>query len=143
MEEVEKAHEWESLEAEIRNEFDRLEKANNDLGNEYDQQVEFLRNQVDTVIRSRDVRQGRATLKEISSVFFAVTMIYQLLHLIDYVQKNFETIQWKDAARARQLIRKGKEISSENPTVDALRPIAGSILDLMVRPSEVGPGLSV
>lgn len=53
MEEVEHGHEWDSIEAEIREEFDRLEKANNELGNKYDQQVTAVRSQIDTVIRSR------------------------------------------------------------------------------------------
>lgn len=53
MEEVEQGHEWDSIEAEIREEFDRLEKGNNELGNKYDQQVAAVRSQVDSVIRSR------------------------------------------------------------------------------------------
>lgn len=35
IERLEQLHEWDALEAEIRDEFDRLEKANNDLGNKY------------------------------------------------------------------------------------------------------------
>ena len=84
MEEVEQRHEWEALEAEIRKEFDRLEKANNDLGNKYDKQVSAVRSQVDMAIRSKDVRQGRAVLDEINTLFVAVTLIYQLMGFIDY-----------------------------------------------------------
>lgn len=141
MEEVEQGHEWETLEAEIREEFDRLEKANNDLGNKYDKQVAAVRSQVDMAIRSKDVRQGRAALDDINSLFVAVTLIYQLIGFIDYHLKNFNSIQWKDANRARQLLQQGKEIAATNPSESALHPIVRSVIDLMIEPPVVGPGL--
>lgn len=142
MEEVEKSHEWESLEAEIREEFDRLEKANNELGNKYDNQVSAVRSQVDLAIRSKDVRQGRAALDEINSLFIAVTLIYQLIGFIEYNSKNFGSVQWKDANRARQLLQQGKEIAATNPSESALHPIVRSVIDLMVQPPVGGPGVS-
>lgn len=142
MEEVEKSHEWESLEAEIREEFDRLEKANDDLGNKYDNQVAAVRSQVDLAIRSKDVRQGRAALDEINSLFIAVTLIYQLIGFIEYNSKNFGSVQWKDANRARQLLQQGKEIAATNPSESALHPIVRSVIDLMVQPPVGGPGVS-
>lgn len=141
MEEVEQGHEWEKLESEIREEFDRLEKANNDLGNKYDKQVAAVRSQVDMAIRSKDVRQGRAVLDDINSLFVAVTLIYQLMGFIDYHLKNFNSIQWKDANRARQLLQQGKEIAATNPSESTLHPIVRSVIDLMIEPSVDGPGL--
>ena len=132
MEEVERGHEWEALEAEIREEFDRLERANNDLGNKYDNQVAAVRSQVDMAIRFKDVRQGRAVLDDINSLFVAVTLIYQLMGFIDHHLKNFNSIQWKDSNRARQLLQQGKEIATSNPSVEALRPIAISVGDLRI-----------
>lgn len=142
MEEVEQGHEWEALEAEIREEFDRLERANNDLGNKYDKQVAAIRSQVDMVIRSKDVRQGRAVLDDINSLFVAVTLIYQLMGFIDYHLKNFNSIQWKDANRARQLLQQGKEIAATNPSESTLHPIVRSVIDLMIEPPVGGPGVS-
>lgn len=142
MEEVEQGHEWEALEAEIREEFDRLEKANNDFGNKYDKQVAAVRSQVDMAIRSKDIRQGRAVLDDINSLFVAVTLIYQLKGFIDYHMKNFNSIQWKDANRARQLLRQGKEIAATNPSERTLHPIVRSVIDLMIEPPVGGPGVS-
>lgn len=142
MEEVEHGHEWEALEAEIREEFDRLEKANNDLGNKYDKQVAAVRSQVDMAIRSKDVRQGRAVLDDINSLFVAVTLIYQLMGFIDYHLKNFNSIQWKDSSRARQLLQQGKEIAATNPSESTLHPIVRSVIDLMIEPPVGGPGVS-
>jgi molecular chaperone DnaK len=142
MEEVENNHEWDSLEAEIREEFDRLEKANNELGNKYDSQVAAVRSQVDMAIRSKDVRQGRAVLDDINSLFVAVTLIYQLMGFIDYHLRNFNSIQWKDANRARQLLQQGKEIANSNPSESALHPIVRSVIALIIEAPEGGPGIS-
>ncbi|MBD5306801.1 MAG: Hsp70 family protein [Bacteroides sp.] len=142
MEEVEQRHEWEALEAEIREQFDLLEKANNDLGNKYDKQVTAVRSQVDMAIRSKDVRQGRSVLDDINSLFVAVTLIYQLMGFIDYHLKNFNSIQWKDANRARQLLQQGKEISVTNPSENTLHPIVRSLISLMIEPPVGGPGVS-
>lgn len=142
MEEVENNHEWDSLEAEIREEFDRLEKANNELGNKYDSQVAAVRSQVDMAIRSKDVRQGRAVLDDINSLFVAVTLIYQLIGFIDFHLRNFNSIQWKDANRARQLLQQGKEMANSNPSESTLHPIVRSVIDLMIDAPTEGPGVS-
>lgn len=142
MEEVEQGHEWEALEAEIREEFDRIERANNDLGNKYDKQVAAVRSQVDMAIRSKDVRQGRAVLDDLNSLFVAVTLIYQLMGFIDFHLKNFNSIQWKDANRARQLLQRGKETAATNPSESTLHPIVRSVIDLMIEPPVGGPGVS-
>lgn len=136
MEEVERVHEWEALEAEMRAEFDRLEKANNDLGNKYDKQVAAVRSQIDMVIRIKDVRQGRAVLADIKSLFVAVTFIYQLMGFIDYHLKKFNSIQWKDSNRALQLLQQGKEIATSNPSESTLHPIVRSVIDLMIEPGD-------
>ena len=141
MGEVAQRHEWDALEAEIRKEFDRLEKANNDLGNKYDKQVSAVRSQVDMAIRSKDVRQGRAVLDEINTLFVAVTLIYQLMGFIDYHLKNFNSIKWKDENRARQLLQQGKEIAATNPSESALHSIVTSVIGIMIKPPVNGPGV--
>lgn len=62
-------HEWDTLETEIREEFDRLEKANNDLGNKHDEAIESLRKQADEAITRKDVQYGRIVLKRIHEQF--------------------------------------------------------------------------
>lgn len=144
MEEIERSHEWETLETKIREEFERLEKANNDLGNKYDPQIAALRSQVDMAIRSKDCRQGRAALDDINSLFVAVTLIYQLMGFIDYYLKNFNSTRWKDANRARQLLQQGKEIAATNPSESALHPIVRSVIDLMDEKIILdGPGVNL
>lgn len=139
IEETEKKYEWESLDAELREEFRRLEKANNELGNKYDAQVEELRKQTDQAIRSKDVKIGRSVLENINGLFVQVTLIYQLVGFIRSYHENFKSIPWKNESRARQLVDQGAEMINNNPTVDGLRPICVAIIDLIDRPESEKP----
>lgn len=131
MEETEQLHEWETVEAELRSEFERLDKANSELGHKYDAQVEELHRQTDTVIRKKDVQMGHQVLDEINSLFVAVTLIYQLVGFVRQHNSNFARYRWKDANRARQLLNQGMDMINSNPTVDTLHPLVCSVIDLL------------
>lgn len=136
---IEKEHEWDSLETELRSEFDKLEKANNDLGNKYDSQIMELRSQTDMVIRKKDVQMGRQVLDDINSLFVGVTLIYQLVGFVQHHSRNFGQFSWKDANRARQLLNQGMEIVNNNPTVDALHPLVCAVIELLDMPENEKP----
>ena len=141
MEEVEKNHEWDTIEAELRHEFDRLEKANNDLGNKHDQEVNELRKQTDAVIRSRDVKMGRRVLKMIEQVFVQVTFIYQLMGCIEHYDRNFGRCAWRNANQARQLLNQGKDmIASGNINEQRLLGICQDVLNLLPEDERQGGG---
>lgn len=139
MEETEKLHEWDTLETELRSEFERLDKANNELGNNYDEQVNELRSQVDTVIRKKDVQMGRQVLDEINSLFVGVTLIYQLVGFVRHHHANFNRFKWKDANRARQLLNQAIDMINNNPSVDDLHPLVCTVIDLMDEPQSKKP----
>ena len=139
MEETEKVHEWDALETELRSEFDRLEKANDDLGNEYDAQVAELRRQTDMAIKKQDVQMGRQVLDEINSLFVAVTLIYQLVGFVRHHSTNFNQFRWKDANRARQLLTQGQNIIANNPTVEELHPLVCTVIELLDVPESDKP----
>lgn len=136
---IEKEHEWDSLETGLRTEFDKLEKANNDLGNKYDRQVGELRSQTDIVIRKKDVQMGRQVLTDIHSLFIGVTLIYQLVGFVQYHSRNFGQYSWKDANRARQLLNQGMEMVNNNPIVDTLHPLVCAVIELMDMPENEKP----
>ncbi len=132
MEEVEKNHEWDALESELRDEFDRLEKANNDLGNKHDDEVAELRRQTDNVIQRKDVKLGRKVLNAIKHEFFQVTLLYQLIGLIEHHSQKFNCYSWKDSNRARQLLDQGLNmIASGNVNQQQLRDICVNVLNLL------------
>ena len=124
--------EWDRLERDIREEFERLEKADRELGNDKSHQLtNHLRSQADQVIRSKNVLMGRDLLDQIHTVFFQLTMIYQCMGLIRDCSNNFGRFRWKDANRARQLVNQGMAIIANNPTVEQLQPIAAQLVGLM------------
>lgn len=132
IERLDSSTEWQRIEKNLREEFDRLEKAQNDLGDDKTAQlVEQLRTQTDKVIRDKDVRMGYELLEQISALFVHLTMIYQCMGLIQDCHRRFGGIRWKDSSRARQLINKGLEEMNGQPTVEKLHPIACSLIDLM------------
>lgn len=136
---IEKEHEWDTIEAELRTTFDKLEQANNDLGNQYNSQVEELRRQTDVVIREKDVQMGRQVLSDINSLFITVTLIYQLIGFVQHHSRNFGQYAWTDANRARQLLNKGMEMVNTNPEVETLHPLVCAVIELMDMPKNEKP----
>lgn len=135
MESVEKNHEWDALDAELRSEYARLEKANNELGNKYDAQVAELHDKVDRVITSKNIQSARDTLSDINDVFMACTFIYQLMGFIQHHSENFGAYQWKNAAEARKQLYRGIQmIASGNPDVEELREVCISVINQLDMP---------
>jgi molecular chaperone DnaK len=124
IDELDKGTGWDRLEIELREEFERLEKVNEQLGNEETNgAVERLRNKVDEVIRHKDQDLGRDVLDEINTLIVGLTLIYQLMRSLRSWDEHFDKIQWKDPQRVRLLINKGLQIISTNPTEEKLLPI--------------------
>lgn len=145
IEDFEEGTEWGRVESELRDEFDRLEKANADLGNnKTNQAVEALRSQIDEVIRKQDVKMARELKEIVSHLFFQLTMVYQCRYLIEDMNRDFNTIQWKDRNRARTLINQGMAEINNQPTREKLQPIAVALLELLPEGEKArrGSGLS-
>lgn len=145
IENFENETEWGRVETELREEFDRLEKANSELGNDKtNQAVEVLRTQIDDVIRKQDVKMAHELKELVSHLFFQLTMVYQCRYLIEEMNRDFNTIQWKDRNRARSLINQGLAEINNQPTREKLQPIAAALLDLLPEEekSRRGSGLS-
>ena len=134
--------EWQRLEQELRDEFDRLEKAQNDLGNDKTAHlVSQLRGQVDEVIRKQDAKLDREILNQVHSLFFHLTMVYQCMGLIQDCNNRFGSIQCKDTSRARQLVNKGLEEINNQPTVERLHPIACELVELLPEGTSIPHGI--
>lgn len=145
IEAFEDATEWGRIETELREEFDRLEKANTDLGdNKSNQAVEILRTQIDDVIRKQDVKMAHELKEIVSHLFIQLTMVYQCRYIIEGMNRDFNNIQWKDRNRARTLINQGLTEINNQPTREKLQPIAAALLDLLPEGEKAhrGSGLS-
>ncbi|MDR2408962.1 MAG: Hsp70 family protein [Bacteroidales bacterium] len=132
IDELSEATEWPKLEEELKEEFYRLEKANADLGNDHSAQiVKQLRIQLEEVLKSKDAKLGKALLEEIHTVFFQLTMIYQLIGFIRHHNQNFGSYHWSDSNRARQLLNDGIQQIGQNPNVEDLRQIVIGLINLL------------
>ena len=132
IEELDASTEWSRLEEEIREEFERLEKADRELGNEKSHQMtNNLRSQADQMIRTKNVLMGRDLLDQIRTLYFQLTMIYQCIGLIRECNNNFGRFHWSDSSRAQQLVDRGMAIIANQPTVEQLQPIAAQLLELI------------
>ncbi|SFN07801.1 molecular chaperone DnaK [Algoriella xinjiangensis] len=132
IDELSETTEWPKLEEELKEEFYRLEKANKDLGNERSTQVvNQLRNQLEEVLKTQDIKLGKALAEEIHSVFFQMTLVYQLINFIRQHNQNFGSYHWKDSNRARQLLNDGLQQIGENPTTEDLHPIVIDLINLL------------
>ena len=117
--------EWPRLEKEIRAEFDRLVKVNEQFGTPATQSlVDDLRSQVDQIIRSKEAKLGEGILQEIGQVIFELTRLYQYIGFLESSDQDFASIQWKGSAdRARKLINDGMQLIRTKPSVENLHPI--------------------
>ena len=132
IEEKDLSTEWVRLEKEIREEFDKLEKANEELGDDKTTAlVNQYRTQVDKVIRSKDVNLGREIKEQVHKLFFQLTILYWLIGFIKHHSENFGRYQWRDSARARQLLNQGISKINDQPKVEELRAIVISLIELL------------
>lgn len=138
IDEISETTEWPKLEEELKEEFYRLEKANKDLGNDRSMQVvNQLRNQLEEVLKTQDIKLGKALAEEIHSVFFQLTLVFQLINFIRQHNQNFGSYHWQDSNRARQLLNEGLQKIGENPTREDLHPIVIDLINLL--PNEEKP----
>lgn len=138
IEKLDAGTEWERVEKELREEFDKLEKAQDDLGNERSAQlVDQLRTETDNAIRSKNVQVGREVLEQVTRLFFELTILFQCMGFIRYCNERFASLHWKDSLRARQLVNRGMEQINNNPTTEGLGSIAAELSELR-HPEEDG-----
>lgn len=131
MEDVEQAHEWETLEIELREEYERAEKANNDFGNKLDDHVREMRRLVDQAIRSRDVKMAREVKHDCHALFIEAAMPAILAMYVNRFNQNFGRIQWHDKMQARQLIDRAQQLMNQNADVDEVRQVVIRLMELM------------
>ena len=132
LENLEKDTEWERAEAKLRYEFDDLERLNQKQGNEKTTQaVNALRAQVDDVIRKKDVKLAHELTEIIIHLFVQMDMVNQCAYELIRMNRDFETIRWKDRTRARQLVNRGMAELNNQPTAEQLRQIVIALFDLM------------
>lgn len=133
---------WPVLQAEMKETYDRLVKANAELGNaQTTLLVQNLKERMDRVITEKNIRVAKGVHEEMDRLFLKLTEVYQLMGVIQYCSENFRSIHWKDASKAAMLLERGRAVIASGPTVDMLLPICRELWALMPndeRPSNTG-----
>ena len=118
-----------------------MEKANDELGNEKTSaQVNQLRSQVDRVIRNKDVNLVYEIKDQVHSLFFLLTLPYQLIGWIRHYNSNFGQYHWKDINRARTLMNQAINMINNQPRTEDLHPIVISLMELLPMEERKDPG---
>lgn len=131
LEDIEKKHEWDTIETELRDEFARLEKANNDFGHKYDNHVQEMHRMVDDALRSRSVKTAREVKHDCHALWIEVSMPGILAAYVDFYNKNFGRLQWRNREQARQLIDRAQQLMNNNADVNEVRQIVINLIDLL------------
>ena len=137
LEMVEKNHEWNLVEDELRKQFDDLEKANNDFGNRFDEQVHEMHHLVDQAIRSHDVKMAREVKRDCRTLWVEAAMPGILAAYVAQYDSNFGRLPWRDKMLARQLINKAQQLMNQNADVNEVRQVVIQLMELL--PKDSGP----
>ena len=141
MEDVEQAHEWDILEDELRKQFDDLEKANNDFGNRFDEQVSEMRRLVDQAIRSHDIKMAREVKHDCRALWVEAAMPGILAAYVHEYDIHFGHFGWRDKIQARQLISHAQQLMNQNADVDEVRQVVIQLMELLPKDSGRLPDL--
>lgn len=132
VDELSEAMEWPTLEANLKEIFYKLEKANKELGDEKSKQiVEQFRKQLEVILEKKDLKLGNTLYEDMNVFYVQLTLIYQLMGFIQQFNTNFGTLNWIDANQARSLLNQGMQIIGSNPTVEKLHPLVVSLIRLL------------
>ena len=74
---------------------------------------------------------GHELIEIITHLSFQLNMVNECIAIIRGMNRDFDSIPWKDRARARQLLDKGLAEINNQPTRDKLQPIARTLFELL------------
>ena len=132
IEELDSSSEWERIEKELRRMYDELEKDQQKYGDSNTaQMVNQLRSSVDQAIRAKDVKLAKDVLQQVRDLDYKLALIEYLVVWIINWSRDFDSLNWKDRNRARQLINQGMSMINSNPTAERLLPLVQQIINLL------------
>lgn len=133
--------EWERTEKELRRMYNELKQDNDKYGNpETTKLVEALYAEADKAIKAKDISYAKEIREQMWALDYKIAEVDYYIAWIVRWNKNFDSHDWSDRSRARQLVNKGLTIISDKPTAEALRPIAGELnrlLPISQRPNDI------
>jgi molecular chaperone DnaK len=149
LEELEKSATWPNVEKNLKDAFFSFEdlvrtiKANNDVENLNMNLIEAhlaeFKNQIDQVIRQKDIKTAKNLTEEIEMLDREIRNELSDgaldVRRIQYHHREFDQLKWKDRIKARQLVNQGLKMISDGQTKQ-LRPVILQIWDLRIDPED-------
>lgn len=132
IEECDDDAEWKRVEKQLYVQFTELEQDQRKYGDYTSgKQVDYLRTQLNEVVRRKAIQEGSALIDQIAALDMQLARIDYYISYINYWKVNFNSIRWKDASRARDLLNEGLVIINNNPSADALSPIINELINIL------------
>jgi molecular chaperone DnaK len=144
IDEIENEAELPKLLQELKNEFYDLEalvKKVKDLGDDeemdmakIEEHTAELKAQIEQAIKAKDKKVIQELIRKIGSLDFALrdalAGVQMDINLLQSLDSEFNSTNWTNANRARDLINRGLQMANNNPSKQALRQLVIQVLDL-------------
>ena len=135
MREIEKrssSSEFDRVEKELKRVYTMTEEDQKKYGNfQTGQILDQLRVLVDEAIAKKDAKMAKDVLDQVSALDYRLALVEYFIAWILGWNKRFDTLDWKDKTRARQLINQAIAIINDSPTADKLEPFVDQLSDLL------------
>lgn len=132
--------EFDRVEKELKRMFKMTEEDQRKYGGfQTGQTLDKLRSIVDEAIAKRDVKMAKDALEQVRALDYRLALVEYYVAWITGWNKRFDSTQWKDRNRARQLINNAIAIINDSPTADELDPYIQQLVALLP-PSAVPEG---
>ena len=137
IEKLDSGSEFDRVEKELKHVFKMTEEDQKKYGTfQTGQILDQLRPMVDEAIAKKDLKMAKELLDQVRALDYKLALVEYFVAWILGWNKRFESIQWKDKVRARQLLNTAISIINDSPTADKLEPYVDQLFDLLP-PSDV------
>ncbi len=122
--------EWPEMEKELKEAFYNLEEINKKKGNEQTtKMVNDIKPNVEQAIRDKDKKHTPALIEMINTLGFELERLEHLIGFILMLDRDFDSIDWRNRQAARNAIERGKSIIYETPSISSLQPIVNDLFE--------------
>jgi len=127
---LEGEREWPEMEKELKEAFYKLEEINKKKGNEQTtEMVNDIKPNVEQAVRDMDKKHTPALIEKINRLAFELERLEHLIDFILFLDRDFDSIDWRDRQAARNAVERGKSIIYEAPSISRLQPIVNDLYE--------------
>jgi len=136
LDDIQDASEWPKTEEELKDVFYRLEKTNEDFGNDKTNAVvEQFKEQIPQVIKEKNVKVARELINNMRHLDYMLIdqgLGAQMeIALLQQFNEDFDSHDWSDSNKARMLINQGLQMAANNPSKQKLKPVVKELYKLL------------